>query len=76
MGQMNSRVKQNVRSVLETSGSERSESGMFCVEESGVVVESALKISEMEMWVWMVCVGSVCGDRCDRDGIGYHSGEG
>ena len=22
------------------------------------------------------CVGSVCGDRCDRDGIGYHSCEG
>ena len=36
-----------MRYVLETSGSERSESGMFCVEESGVVVESALKISEM-----------------------------
>jgi len=35
-----------VRYVLETSGSE---SGMFCVEEreSGVVVESALKNSEM-----------------------------
>ena len=36
-----------MRYVLETFGSERSESGMFCVEESGVVVESALKISEM-----------------------------
>ena len=39
-----------MRYILETSGSERSErseSGMFCVEESGVVVESALKISEM-----------------------------
>ena len=40
-----------MRYVLETSGSE---SGMFCVEERGLVVESALKISEMEMWVWMV----------------------
>ena len=45
---------------------------MFCVEERGVVVESALKISEMEMWVWMVlrgrCVSTCCVDRCDRDG--------